>query len=555
MNLSPNLALAFQKQLAALGQGASNAVSGLYNGFSQGMHDVGGTKPIKAGLSGLGINNDWLPATPGVGEMVGNAVGAAGRSIGGLVGEIGNPIANAFQGKPLLQNQLQAINDTAEATGQFGQQIGEAGAVQAPLGGAGKIIRGAMAVPPMMNVVNDVKSGNVGLGTGLNAGAAAMGLYGAATDPNWTPGGVFDPQLKALGEQLGIPGGMTMHKATYQMLAQAIRDAQENGTVPPEETQAFLKMLYPKLASDNANFDSSRFDAAVNEGVLTNRSGHPPSMSKADYELIAQAFKDARDTGTVSPQSLGQIYRAMQGGFSQANGNYNPTKFMEKAGLKMGDMQNGIEGPVNVSDLGSMKPDNAYAARELASSLGLNEKFLLKNANQNGINLQDYLNKLDSLGEGVNKLAFSNDLMDKLASNGVYGADGGWSIDQAKPLDALASRYAKQDAELTAGGYTPSQAARMNGYEKDAALQSWANQEAGPKPGPWTDAFSRPMKTGMQWGDAGTATADSVSPEAQAGLDAGKYGALSVPVLTPQQQAAVTRLLRQLGTLGKGTTK
>jgi hypothetical protein len=245
----------------------------------------------------------------------------------------------------------------------------------------------------------------------------------------------------------------------------------------------------------------------------------------------------------------------MQGGFSQANGNYNPTKFMEKAGLKMGDMQNGIEGPVNVSDLGSMKPDNAYAARELASSLGLNEKFLLKNANQNGINLQDYLNKLDSLGEGVNKLAFSNDLMDKLASNGVYGADGGWSIDQAKPLDALASRYAKQDAELTAGGYTPSQAARMNGYEKDAALQSWANQEAGPKPGPWTDAFSRPMKTGMQWGDAGTATADSVSPEAQAGLDAGKYGALSVPVLTPQQQAAVTRLLRQLGTLGKGTTK
>lgn len=457
-----------------------------------------------------GLNNSWQNAAKatGVPQAIGGATGALGGALGAIVGAIGNPIANTIQGKPTFQDWGKDVVDTAKSTAGAGYQMGEQGAIQAPLGFGGKIVRGAMAIPPAMNAVNDVKSGNIGLSTGLNAGAAALGAYGAATDPNWTPGGILDSQLKALGSQIAeSAGGLggTMHKASYQMLAQAIRDSD----VPAADKQAFLQKLYPGLQNDNPNFDSGRFDAAVNDGTLTRASSASPRMSKMDYELMADAFKQAKEAG-VSDQSLNAIYSKMLPGFSQANQNFDAGKFLDKAGLGITDAKGNLSIPgenIKLTDSYGLTPegeayysvsDQKYAAQQLADSLGLNAKFLLKNAQKNGVDLKAMLGKLDSSDpETLNKLTFSNDLMGKVAP------------------------------------------------------------DAGPQSGPWTDAYSRPMRVGYGLGDGNVTTAPETPQQAYKGMSAQKVmesnaessgkGMASYPNLTPSQQGAVTKLIKQGG--------
>ena len=83
----------------------------------------------------LGVPGEILAASP-AGQAVSNAVGVAGKVIGGAVGGIGETgiqAVNAAQGKGFDVNKIgQSAMDTANATGDFGKQIGTEGVKQLP---------------------------------------------------------------------------------------------------------------------------------------------------------------------------------------------------------------------------------------------------------------------------------------------------------------------------------------------------------------------------------------------------------------------------------------
>lgn len=147
---------------------------------------------------------------------VGLAAGALGGAVGGAVGAVGTPISNALRGRPLSQDLWKNTKESAVDTAEFGYGLGTSGADVAPLGGAGKIVNAVVAAPLARDVYNDVSSGEIDAETGMNAAMLGMAARGIAKQPNLTPGGVFDPQLKALGSRFkdavsggAVPGGMT----------------------------------------------------------------------------------------------------------------------------------------------------------------------------------------------------------------------------------------------------------------------------------------------------------------------------------------------------------
>jgi hypothetical protein len=154
-------------------------------------------------------------------QMAGRLGGSIGAVVGGATNAALTPMDAAIQGKTgnaalelLKQNVMQGGREGYRR----GSQLGYEGMMAAPLAGAGKAVAGAMAIPPIRDVARDIENKTVGLDTGLKAGAAAMQLYGAAKSPNWTPGGVLDPQLKALAGKMsgkvGIPGAGTIDTTT-----------------------------------------------------------------------------------------------------------------------------------------------------------------------------------------------------------------------------------------------------------------------------------------------------------------------------------------------------
>lgn len=121
--------MSFFSQLKALSRRAAKQsvtkANKFYDSFSTATQDIGGTRPLKQNLDSLGFDSDFIPETPGIGEITGNVVNTFGKGIGGAVGAVGQPIANLVSHKPLFQGEWGAIKNTANATGDFGQKIGE----------------------------------------------------------------------------------------------------------------------------------------------------------------------------------------------------------------------------------------------------------------------------------------------------------------------------------------------------------------------------------------------------------------------------------------------
>jgi len=450
-------------------------------------------------------------------EPVGLAGGAFGGAIGGLMGGVGNVVANAAEGRPLGENFGRDVMRTAKDTAGAGYSMGKGGAESYLMGKSGKVAGLALSAIPTAKGVKGLMDKDYSLDTGLNLGMGLAGMYGSAKSPNLTPGGVLDPQLKALASRVkdavGVPGGMTMHKANYEMLAKAIRDAD----IPDTEKQGFLRSLYPNLKSDNQSFDSSRFDEAVNSGSLFRKSSASPKMSRGDYELVANSIKDAVQNKTITPENAWTIYEKMIPGLKQSNPNYNYSRFEKAAGLT------DVLDEANASDpVLNPKTGEPIWAKDTPP----------KNYNKSPGQI------VNSMDDGIDTSSnYGENLMnnDGGASPSVMKDANNWKAGAIKGTDG--SLYPRQDPRPGDANY-PSK---------------YYNPEAvGAQPGKWTDAYSRPMDS-QQYMDLEN------NPPFMKGM--GKLPAsreylanpdlrlTSQPILTPAQQGVVTKLTKQAGAL------
>ena len=167
----------------------------------------------------VGNGVDWaLNTAPvrAITEPVGSAVGEYGKALGGLVGGVGNVLGNAIQKKPFGQNFSQDVMNTAESTGNFGNQIGKHGAEASLIGGAGKVAGTIASIPPLARGFRDILKDQATPETGMDLGVGAAGLYGAVNNPNWTPGGILDKPLKNIANRIGQGVHDTSSDATSQ---------------------------------------------------------------------------------------------------------------------------------------------------------------------------------------------------------------------------------------------------------------------------------------------------------------------------------------------------
>jgi hypothetical protein len=123
-----------------------------------------------------------LPGIKQAGQLGGKVVGGLSGEIGAAVAEIGTPIANLAQGKPLFQNIEKNVARQRQMGQELGQTIGEQGVTSAPLGGLGRIPNAIIAGTQLYE---GVKTGAEGLREGNKlkvlegAGQTAMGAVGA----------------------------------------------------------------------------------------------------------------------------------------------------------------------------------------------------------------------------------------------------------------------------------------------------------------------------------------------------------------------------------------
>lgn len=137
------------------------------------------------------VNNAYegyknLPGVKQVTDVAGMVVGAPSALIGGAVGAIGTPIANAIKGRPLLENLKENTLGNAKDTYNFGYNIGKEGTAGAPLGAAGKAVTIPMAFAQGYQGYTDVKQGlkegntEQALSGALALGTAALSARSAA---------------------------------------------------------------------------------------------------------------------------------------------------------------------------------------------------------------------------------------------------------------------------------------------------------------------------------------------------------------------------------------
>jgi len=137
------------------------------------------------------VNNAYegyknLPGVKQVIDVAGKVVGAPSAVIGGAVGALGTPIANAIKGRPLLENLKENTLGNAKDTYDFGYNIGKEGTAGVPLGAAGKAINIPMAFAQGYQGYTDVKQGikegdtEKALMGGLALGTAAISARSAA---------------------------------------------------------------------------------------------------------------------------------------------------------------------------------------------------------------------------------------------------------------------------------------------------------------------------------------------------------------------------------------
>ena len=130
-------------------------------------------------------------------KPVGAAVGTMGAVFGAGIGAEGNIVKNLLLGKGIHSYDTpesrkkfwEDVISTSKSTAELGQTVGEQGAAMAPIGAlsevggvvgaAGEVINALGMIPQISQIYTDVKTGNITVETGLNAGMALMFGLGA----------------------------------------------------------------------------------------------------------------------------------------------------------------------------------------------------------------------------------------------------------------------------------------------------------------------------------------------------------------------------------------
>lgn len=161
---------------------------------------------------------EWYKGTlPGKAlQGAGHAVGqVAGNVFGGIGGGIGQAGKNLIEGKPLTENVWESAKQAGKETGDAASQMAGEGFVAAPLGGAGKVVGGLMAVGQGKAALDTLKNAQTEedyMNGALQLATALLGAHGArgkgiagGTGAEFSPGKIVGkvteklPSLKEIG--------------------------------------------------------------------------------------------------------------------------------------------------------------------------------------------------------------------------------------------------------------------------------------------------------------------------------------------------------------------
>jgi len=250
-----------------------------------------------------------LPVIKQAGQVLGGAVGLVGGAIGGVIGgtiDTGVQTVKAIQGKGFDVNSVvQHAKDTATATAKFGYGEGQQAVTASALGGAGKVVQGAVALGQgyegAKDVISGVKTGNAeqAIQGGAALATSALMAKGVVDTKGWIINNDTLPVIKDI--------------------ASAAKD-KANGIVTPmlknklTSVASDLVKMTPKQTNSEIKWGKNTPDFLVNEGVLPEIKSSGNRLDTTDakgalqekYQAENTAFNEVlRDSGQyVSLDSL-----------------------------------------------------------------------------------------------------------------------------------------------------------------------------------------------------------------------------------------------------------
>lgn len=265
--------------LARIGKG----VTQFKKDVPQGLGDAG--RLMQAGVERIKSS----PAVRVGTEPVGLALGAASGLIGGAVGAAGTPIKNLIQGRPLGQDLGRNVRETASKTAKFGYNVGKEGAFIAPVTAVGGSLGSAgLTASGVGTGVEKLGKGDYA-GAGMDLGTAALGAYGAARQPNLTPGGVLDKQVKGLlGKVREVPGKIAGGVDRFFK--------QPNVTLGMSIKDVMSRFDFSKPWSKLSPAEKLAFEKAYNPSGKVGRNGEV-SDPRSMWERMPQYLKQAKEVG------------------------------------------------------------------------------------------------------------------------------------------------------------------------------------------------------------------------------------------------------------------
>lgn len=170
---------------------------------------------------------------------------------------------------------------------------------------------------------------------------------------------------------------------------------------PSEKTQT--TEATPKAEAGSA------FEKFLQEG------GKPSQdLSKPSAELQKEL-----ETTQVSPTPLSTQEKAKTSEIDTKKGKGSATPQVETKIPSLAQAEKLIVKEGGFTNAKSLPALNAYASKQLADSLSLNQEFLYTNATKKGIKLEEWLNRLDTETDATKRVAIGGELMDLLSAKEV----------------------------------------------------------------------------------------------------------------------------------------
>lgn len=213
-------------------------------------------------------------ALQGAGHVVGQITGNVFGGIGGGIGQAGK---NLIEGKPLTENVWESAKQAGRETGDAASQMAGEGFVAAPLGGAGKVVGGLMAVGQGKAALDTLKNAQTEEDYVNGAIQLATALIGARA-----------------GKGKGVAGGTGAEFSPGKLtgkLAEKISSLKEMGTLP-EKAADFISPIPESVKTE------------LTRGKLENNQ--PKQLAIVDRtKTYLQAAEDAvKDNSKPTPLEL-----------------------------------------------------------------------------------------------------------------------------------------------------------------------------------------------------------------------------------------------------------